>query len=100
MCLRHRNVVCLRTSGWADERVWGETDRYMTWPGQALGYKIGQLKILELRERARKELGEKFDVRGFHDKVLGTGALPLDVLETRVNGWLAEQKDHAAAGGK
>jgi len=80
--------------------VWGETDRYMTWPGQALGYKIGQLKILELRERARKELGEKFDVRGFHDKVLGTGALPLDVLETRVNGWLAEQKDHAAAGGK
>jgi uncharacterized protein (DUF885 family) len=58
------------------------------------------LKIPELRERARKELGEKFDVRGFHDEVLGAGALPLDVLETRVNGWIAEQKGHAAAEGK
>ena len=78
--------------------VQSETDRYMAWPGQALGYKIGQLKILELRERAGKELGEKFDLRGFHDEVLGAGALPLDVLEARVNGWIAEQK--GTAGGK
>jgi len=75
--------------------VQSETDRYMTWPGQALGYKIGQLKILELREHAKKELGGRFDVRTFHDEILGAGALPLDVLETRVNAWIAEQKKTA-----
>ena len=71
--------------------VQSETDRYMTMPGQALGYKIGQLKILELRERARRELGSKFDLRAFHDEILGGGALPLDVLETRVNAWIAQR---------
>jgi uncharacterized protein (DUF885 family) len=71
--------------------VQSETDRYMAWPAQALSYKIGQLKILELRERARKQLGEKFDIRAFHDEVLGAGALPLDVLETRMNGWILAQ---------
>jgi uncharacterized protein (DUF885 family) len=72
--------------------VQSETDRYIVWPGQALGYKIGQLKILELRARAEKALGPKFDIREFHDEVLGAGALPLDILEHRIDAWIAEQK--------
>ena len=72
--------------------VQSETDRYIVWPGQALGYKIGQLKILELRAYAKKELGDKFDIRGFHDTVLGYGALPLHVLEAQVKEWVAQQK--------
>ena len=70
-----------------------EVDRYIAWPGQALAYKLGQMKILELRERARKELGERFDLRAFHDAVLGDGPLPLDVLEANMNRWIAAQKD-------
>jgi uncharacterized protein (DUF885 family) len=72
--------------------VQAETDRYIVIPGQALGYKIGQLKITELRERARKELGDRFDIRQFHDEVLGAGALPLDMLEQRINNWIAQKK--------
>ena len=69
-----------------------EVDRYIGWPGQALAYKIGQLKILELRDRAKAALGDKFDLRAFHDEVLDAGALPLDVLDSRINAWIAQQK--------
>jgi uncharacterized protein (DUF885 family) len=72
--------------------VQSETDRYIVAPGQALAYKVGQLKILELRARAKKELGDKFDIRAFHDRVLDGGALPLDVLDMRVSEWIATVK--------
>ena len=69
-----------------------ETDRYIAWPGQALAYKMGQLKIRELREEARTELGDHFDIRSFHDEVLNGGAMPLDLLQERVERWIASQK--------
>jgi uncharacterized protein (DUF885 family) len=74
-----------------DTRAVSEAERFMAIPGQALAYKIGQLKIMELRERAEETLGERFDIRDFHAVVLGQGDLPLDVLEGRVNDWLAAQ---------
>jgi uncharacterized protein (DUF885 family) len=68
-----------------------EVDRYIAWPGQALAYKAGQMTILRLRAKAQKELGPKFDIRAFHDELLGAGALPMDVLEERMNSWIARQ---------
>ena len=75
-----------------EPNVQSETNRYISWPGQALSYKMGQLQILALRDRAQKELGSKFDIKEFHDEILDSGALPLDVLETQVNEWIAQKK--------
>jgi uncharacterized protein (DUF885 family) len=75
-----------------DENINTEVDRYIAWPAQALSYKMGQMKILELRERAQKELGPKFDLRAFHDAVLDSGPLPLDVLEEKITEWIAARR--------
>jgi uncharacterized protein (DUF885 family) len=77
-----------------EPNIQSEVDRYIAWPGQALAYKLGQLEILKLREEARQKLGNKFDIRAFHDEVLGNGALPLDVLDSEVNGWINSQSKH------
>jgi uncharacterized protein (DUF885 family) len=74
-----------------EPNVQTEVDRYIAWPGQALAYKLGQLEILRLREEARQKLGDKFDLRAFHDEVVGSGPLPLDVLHSQVESWIAGQ---------
>ncbi len=90
---RDQVVDFFRKSGAVDEpTIQSETDRYISWPAQALSYKLGQLKFRELRERAQKELGPKFDLRKFHDEMLDGGTLPLDMLDARTNKWIAEQK--------
>jgi uncharacterized protein (DUF885 family) len=71
----------------------------MAWPAQALGYKIGQLEILKLRAYAKEQLGDRFDIRGFHDQVLTGGALPMDVLGERIHVWVAQQKASAGSSG-
>jgi len=68
-----------------------EADRYIAWPGQALAYKMGQLTILKLRDQAKAQLGEKFDLKAFHDEILNGGAMPLDLLQERVEAWTKEQ---------
>jgi prolyl oligopeptidase len=75
-----------------------EIDRYLIMPGQALAYKIGQLKMLELRKKAEQTLGDDFDIRAFHDELLGAGAIPLEVLETRMNRWLTKQMEQPETG--
>ncbi|MCI2244108.1 DUF885 family protein [Xanthomonas sp. PPL568] len=77
--------------------IQSETDRYIVWPGQALGYKLGELDILALREKARRALGERFDIRAFHDAVLGGGAMPLDLLDARIDAWIAQVQAGAPA---
>ena len=90
---RDQVVDFMRKSGAIDEpTIQSETDRYIAWPAQALSYKLGQLKFRELRDRAQKELGPKFDIRAFHDEMLDGGTLPLDLLEARTDKWIAQQK--------
>jgi uncharacterized protein (DUF885 family) len=90
---RDQVVDFMRKSGAVDEpTIQSETDRYIAWPAQALAYKLGQLKFRELRERAQKELGPKFDLRSLHDEMLDGGTLPVDLLDARTNKWIAEQK--------
>src|SRR6266404_4327977 len=90
---RDQVVDFFRKSGAIDEpTIQSETDRYIAWPAQALSYKLGQLKFRELRDRAQKELGVKFDIRTFHDEMLDGGTLPLDLLDARTEKWIAQQK--------
>lgn len=80
----------LANAGKTETDIVNEIDRYIGWPGQALAYKVGQMKILELRERAMKAQGENFDIRAFHDELLGAGAIPLDALEKRMDAWMSQ----------
>jgi uncharacterized protein (DUF885 family) len=90
---REQVITFFRQNSDEDEpMIQSETDRYIAWPGQCLSYKIGQLKFRELRTRAQKELGPKFDLRTFHDQMLSGGSLPLDLLDARTNIWIARQK--------
>ncbi len=95
---REQVVECMRKSGAIDEpTIQAETDRYIAWPAQALSYKLGQLKIRELRDRAQQTLGPKFDIRRFHDEILDGGVLPLDLLEARTMSWIKAQTTAAKA---
>jgi len=89
---RDQVVEYMRSSHAVDEpTIQAETDRYISGPGQACSYKLGQLKIRELRERAKRQLGPKFDLKTFHDEILSGGALPLDVLDARIDRWIKQQ---------
>ncbi|GAB6855139.1 DUF885 domain-containing protein [Asaia astilbis] len=93
---RDQALACLReNTALAEKNIQNETNRYISWPGQALGYKIGELTILDLRHQAEKALGTAFDERRFHDLVLDEGAMPLALLRQRVKDWIAAEKHHA-----
>jgi uncharacterized protein (DUF885 family) len=90
---RDQVVEYMRNSHAVDEpTIQSETDRYISWPAQACSYKLGQLKMRELRTRAEKQLGAAFDIRKFHDEVLAGGSLPLDLLDARITRWISAQK--------
>jgi uncharacterized protein (DUF885 family) len=93
---REQAIACLEdNSALAPAEIEFEVDRYIAWPGQALAYRIGELKLVDLRERAERALGERFDIRAFHDLVLDAGPMPLDLLEERVDRWIETQRDGA-----
>ena len=94
---RDQVVEYMRKNDVNEPLIQSETDRYIAWPAQACAYKLGQLKIIELRERAKKELGPKFDIRTFHDEILSGGALPLDMLDARTSSWIQAQKSAKAS---
>jgi uncharacterized protein (DUF885 family) len=88
-----RAVAFMRAnSALSDANIDAEVNRYISWPGQALGYKLGEIRIRELRVKAERALGPKFDLRRFHDAVLAQGAVPLTVLESQIDGWIAAEK--------
>ncbi len=82
----------VNTTGMSEGEIVSEVERYMGLPGQALAYKVGELKILELRERAQRELGSRFDLKAFHAVVLENGGVPLTILEQLVDEWIAKTK--------
>lgn len=94
---RDQVIAYMRENDVNDVVAQSETNRYIAWPGQALAYKMGQLKIRELRERAKERLGARFDLKAFHDEVLDGGALPLDLLEERVDGWIKARETGTAS---
>jgi uncharacterized protein (DUF885 family) len=94
---REQAVAYFRESGAGDEpTIQAEIDRYIAWPAQGLSYQIGKLKILDLRSRAKQQLGSRFDIRSFHDEILSGGSLPLDMLEARVDNWIGSQLPNRA----
>jgi uncharacterized protein (DUF885 family) len=90
---RQQMIDFMREHSALDEPdIQAEADRYIAIPAQALAYKMGQLKILELRELAKQELGDRFDIKAFHDMILNAGTLPLNILDARIENWIKEQK--------
>ena len=85
-------ILCENTLLLDEPDIQAEADRYIAIPAQALAYKMGQLKILELRELAKQELGDRFDIKAFHDMILNAGTLPLNILDARIKNWIKEQK--------
>ena len=91
---REQGEACFReNSALSDLNITTEVTRYIGWPGQALGYKIGEITIRELRAEAEAALGADFDIRDFHDLILSEGAMPLSLLETRVQAWISREID-------